>query len=146
MKSFFQKRKSAEESQEKKQKDAEQKIIGDEIFEILKEASGKNTVYNIFQYGEKCEQIEPIVVARIPNNGNNYMIGVGIPKPTMMSSNFVGIRGYSILHVSVDLSRIGNELVYLCGDYSPERQFSINDIEGFKKRITDYVSSFRLFN
>lgn len=123
---------------------AEQDEIGLTLTRLMKEASLKNEVYNLYEDGSREEKIKRIVIQALPRNGQNFTVLSTLPSEGCSSVTF-GVRGYPVHQVDINLAMTGKEIHLLNGPYGPDKYWSIDQLQFFKKLIAKEVREYTLF-
>ena len=122
-----------------------QSKIGLSLTESIIQAAHRNEVYNLYNDGTREKDVSPIIVKTLPKNGGSFTILTTLPDKKCSSST-LGILGYAIHQIDINLSRVGKEIYLLAGWYGAESHWGIDKLDEFEKMITQKTEEFRLFH
>lgn len=121
-----------------------QSKIGLSLTESIIQAARRNEVYNLYNDGTREKDISPIIVKTLPKNGDSFTILTTLPDKKCSSST-LGILGYAIHQIDINLLRVDKEIYLLAGWHGSESHWGIDRLDEFKKLITQKTEEFRLF-
>ena len=112
--------------------------IGEKVFTEIEKAAAKNKVFNIIDK-KPVEDIGPLRVRKIENNGAQYSIIVQIDSKEAMQGN------YPLYQIDINLENEGREIHVFTGPYGPDDYYSIQSKDIVVKKVAEDVSEYRLY-